>query len=79
MKIYIVKSVRNLDFYPDYIELHYCTSYEKAIEFLRFAIKDATSGVDEDTIIDISVGILDEYFSPEAKSVERKTVKEFLE
>ena len=74
MNIYIISIVDDLDYY----EIHYCTSWEKVIDFLRRAIEDEKSGIDENTIVDISVDILDEYFSNESKSIDRKCVKEFL-
>lgn len=74
MKIYVI-SIFDIS---HFIEVHYCTSYEKAIEFILHALKDNNSGVEEYTLIDISVDILDEYFSKEAKSLERKYGQEFL-
>ena len=78
MKIYIVSKIECNAPYP--IEVHYCTNYEKAIEFLRLAVADVNSGIDENTLIDIATDVLDVHFSKtKTKSLERKLAKEFLE
>jgi len=80
MKIFIVSDVNTFDTYwTDVIELHYASSLEKVMEFLQAALDDRNSGLHEGSEIDISVDYVDEYFHKGAGSLERKTLKEFLD
>lgn len=80
MKIYIVSIVNTFDIYHiDILPVHYTSSFDSVINFLKRAIEDVNSGIFEHTEIDVSVDYIDHYFHSGAKSVDRKTAKRFLE
>jgi hypothetical protein len=48
--------------YDDIYEIHYTSSREKCIEFIKQALEDAKSGIEDTTILRITKAEIDKYF-----------------
>lgn len=75
--MYIVSAIEYPDTFHDIIELHYASSYANCINFIKQALADENSGVENDTIITIHECDLDKYFS-EIKLHDEKPASEYL-
>ena len=82
MKIYIVSEIEttdnpNIRYSLDIFPLHYASTYDNVIQFLRRALEDSNSGLEDDTVIDVAISKIDEYFYHE-QCIERKPLREYL-
>jgi len=79
MKIYNIEDLEyDDDDQPNIIySIHFASSIEKCINFLKRALEDQNSGIEETSIIQITEEELDEYFG-EINRIGRKTVSEWI-
>ena len=70
MKIYVVSCYD--------VDIFYGSSYNQVLNFLEQVRVDERSGVNDDTIIDVWLDYIDEYFSENSKHLGRKPLIEFL-
>ena len=80
-KVYLVETVEvgfgNNPSYHDFNLVNISYSYEKAIEFIKTALADDNSGIEDDDMIQITTELIDEYFGA-SKFVGRHSAKEWI-
>lgn len=77
-KIYTVYVVDFPDTFRDSCEVHWASSRKKCIEFIKRALTDKNSGIQDDTVIFIAKVTLDGYFS-QIETEEEKRAIEYVE
>ena len=62
---------------PDIDEMHYASSMDKAVEFIKRCLEDEE--ISEDEIIQIDVDYVDSYFDRQSKSIGRAAAENWIE